>query len=89
MLNPGQAYFKWQFTQSTGNGCYRNKYVHPNDRTVPMDVDLPVFTQVNKAYTENDKRKHHSEGHCFNCSRIGHMAKECPMQITNAPIQAI
>ena len=44
-----------------------------------MDVDPPVFTQVSKAYTENDKRKHRSEGRCFNCSRIGHLAKECPM----------
>jgi len=79
MLNPGQAHFKWQFTQSNGNGCHRNKYVHPNDRTVPMDIDPPVFTQVNKAYTDDDKRKHCNEGHCFNCSRIGHMSKECPM----------
>jgi len=79
MLNPGQAHFKWQFTQSNGNGHHRNKYVHPNDRTVPMDVDPPVFTQVNKAYTDDNKRKHRSEGCCFNCSRTGHMSKECPM----------
>jgi len=80
MLNPGPAQFKWQFTRSNGNGHHRNKYVHPNDRTVPMDIDPPVFTQVNKAYTEHDKRKHRSEGCCFNCSRIGYMSKECPMR---------
>ena len=62
MLNPGQAQFKWQSTQSNGNGYHRNRYVHPNDRTVPMDVDPPVFTQVNKAYTENNKRKYCLEG---------------------------
>ena len=54
--------------------------MHPNDQVVPMDVDPPVFTQVNKAYTDNDKRKHRSEGRCYNCSRQGHMAKECPMR---------
>jgi len=79
MLNPGRAQYKWQFTKSNGNRNHRNKYVHPNDRTVPMDVDPPVFTQVNKAYTEHNKRKHRSEGRCFNCSRIGHMSNECPM----------
>jgi len=68
MLNPGRAQFKWQFTKSNGNRNHRNKYVHPNDRTVPMDVDPPVFTQVNKAYTEHNKKKHRSEGRCFNCS---------------------
>jgi len=80
MLNPGQAQFKWQFTRSNSICSHKNKYVHPNDRTVPMDVDPPVFTQVNKAYTEHNKKKHCSEGCCFNCSRIGHMSKECPMR---------
>jgi len=56
MLNPGRTQFKWQFTKSNGNRNHRNKYVHPNDRTVPMDIDPPVFTQVNKAYTEHDKK---------------------------------
>jgi hypothetical protein len=56
-----------------------------------MDVDQPVFTQINrartqanKAYTEDDKKKHRAEGRCFNCSRIGHMAKECPMRKASA-----
>jgi len=45
-----------------------------------MDIDPPVFTQINKAYTEDDKKRHHSEGRCFNCSRIGHMANQCPLK---------
>ena len=87
MLHPQKAQYKWQF-QSNNNHHYRSRH-HPNDETVPMDVDPPVFTQinrahsqVNKAYTDEDKRKHRAEGRCFNCSRIGHMARECPAKKT-------
>ena len=37
VLNPARVHFKWQFTQND-NGHNRNRYVYPNDRTVPMDV---------------------------------------------------
>src|SRR5260370_40908569 len=47
-----------------------------------MDVDPPVFTQIYKAYTEEDKRRHRDQGRCFNCSRRGHMARECPFKKT-------
>jgi hypothetical protein len=30
---------------------------HPNDETVPMDIDQPVFTEVRRAYTEADKNR--------------------------------
>jgi hypothetical protein len=55
----------------------QQSHIHPNDRTVPMDVDPPSFS-VNKAYTEEQKNKHRAEGRCFNCDRQGHMARECP-----------
>jgi hypothetical protein len=45
-----------------------------------MDIDPPVFTQVNKAYTEEDKKQHHISSRCFSCSRQGHMAKNCPFK---------
>ena len=43
-----------------------------------MDVDVESITQVYKAYTEIDKKKHCTEGRCFECSKQGHMARECP-----------
>jgi hypothetical protein len=49
-----------------------------------MDIDPPVFIQVNrayikanKAYTDDDKKTHCTYGRCFNCSKQGHMAKDC------------
>ena len=88
MLHPGRSYFKWQMQSGNRHQSRR----HPNDESVPMDIDPPVFTQinhahtsqVNKAYTEEDKRKHRIRGKCFNCSRIGHMANVCPMRKTSA-----
>jgi hypothetical protein len=46
---------------------------NPNDETVPMDIDV-----VRRAVTEDDKKKHRDQGRCFECSRQGHMARECP-----------
>ena len=43
-----------------------------------MDVDTPVFTQVNRAYTKEDKNRHKQEGQCFRCSKRDHMARDCP-----------
>jgi hypothetical protein len=38
-----------------------------------MDVDV-----VHKASTEEQKKKHRTEGRCFECSKQGHMARQCP-----------
>jgi hypothetical protein len=61
-----------------------------------MDIDPPVFTQVNrayikanKAYTDDDKKTHHTYGKCFNCSRQGHMAKDCPLKRKQQFLQSI
>jgi hypothetical protein len=83
ILRPQMHHYQWKTPRHNGNGKYRR---HPNDESVPMDVDPPVFTQVNRAYTEEDKRKHRAEGRCFRCSRIGHMARECPDRKTQ-PMQ--
>jgi hypothetical protein len=49
---------------------------HPNDETVPMDVDTVMAAQ--QAVTAEDKKKHCNEGRCYNCSKQGHLARECP-----------
>jgi hypothetical protein len=36
--------------------------------------------QANKAYTDDDKKIHYIYSKCFNCSRQGHMAKDCPLK---------
>jgi hypothetical protein len=84
ILQPDKHHYKWQY--SDNNGRHKSR-CHPNDQTVPIDVDLPVFTQVNrayikanKAYTDNDKKTHCTYGKCFNCSRQGHMVKDCPLK---------
>src|SRR6267154_4907020 len=69
-----QPYYGKSYKRSNG---HRN-YVHPNDRTVPMDIDPPVYTYVRPAYTEEDKRLLLTQGRCFNCEKQGHMARECP-----------
>src|SRR6266849_4706744 len=43
-----------------------------------MDVDQPVFAQVRRAFTEEDKQHFKAEGRCFRCDKQGHMARECP-----------
>jgi len=73
------------------SGNHHRSRRHPNDETIPIDVDPPIFMQINyactsqanKAYTEDNKHKHHSKGRCFNCSRIGHVANVCPMKETS------
>jgi hypothetical protein len=42
---------------------------------------------AHKAITEADKEKHQKEGHCFECSKQGHMARDCldqPHRLTRA-----
>ena len=66
------------FSKPRTNG--RQKWIHPNDRTVPMDVDQPTYTRVRRAYTEQDKERLRGKGACFYCEQQGHMARDCPKE---------
>lgn len=55
------------------NSSQRSSYTHPNDRSVPMDVDV-----VRRATSEDQKKKFRVEGRCFECDKQGHMARFCP-----------
>jgi len=46
---------------------------YSRDQVVPMDVD-----SIRKATTEEAKIAHRKEGRCFECSKQGHMARDCP-----------
>jgi hypothetical protein len=60
------------------NRCQR--YIHPNDKVVPMDVDPPVNTYIWRASTKADKQRLREQGKCFCCEAFGHMAQECPLK---------
>jgi hypothetical protein len=75
MMRPDQKWFQFQ-PQHQGNGRHHKR--HPNDESVPMDVDDDTYTRIYKAYSDSDKKKHRAEGRCYECSQQGHMAKHCP-----------
>ena len=73
----------WQSPKHKGGFCSHNthhhhcsSYVHPNDRSVPMDVNA-----ARKATTDEAKKKHCLEGRCYECSKQGHMARNCPNKL--------
>jgi hypothetical protein len=69
--NCGQ--FFWHCANQTGNVQPARPHLLPCD---PNAMDMSAVAQ--KAITEADKEKHWKEGHCFKCSKQGHMAQDCP-----------
>jgi hypothetical protein len=47
-----------------------------------MEVDV-----IRKAVTEKEKDEHKKEGRCFECSRQGHMARDCPYKKKQKPFR--
>jgi Zinc knuckle len=76
--DPKAMEYTWIQQKKPFQHTNRQKHIHPNNETVFMDVDPPVYTQVRKAYTEEDKNQFKKKGWCFNCNKQGHMAHECP-----------
>jgi hypothetical protein len=76
--NPGSAKFQWIGSAQQPKLQRQQRYTHPNDQVVPMDVDPPVFTQVRRANTEAEKQDYKARGACFRCNKQGHMARDCP-----------
>ena len=82
MLDPDRRKYAWVSPHAMQQ---RNRHSntpkhHPNDETVPMDVNPPVFTRVSRAYSNKDKQCYMEQGLCFKCGKKGHQARQCPNQ---------
>ena len=80
MLDADKCKYGWVLPHAMQrrNGHSNAPRHHPNDETVPMDVDPPVFTRVSRAYTDDDKQRYMEQGLCFRCGKKGHQAHQCP-----------
>jgi hypothetical protein len=68
--NRGMSF--WRRNQ-TNNAQPARPHLPPHD---PNAMDTSAV--VHKAVMEAKKEKHRREGCCFECSRQGHLARDCP-----------
>jgi hypothetical protein len=71
--NSNRGQFFWRRLNQMGNVQPARPHLPPRD---PNAMDTSAI--AHKAITEADKEKHRKEGHCFECSKQGHMAWDCP-----------
>jgi hypothetical protein len=71
--NSNHGQFFWRRSNQTGNVQPARPRLPPRD---PNAMDTSAVAR--KAITEADKEKHRKEGRCFECSKQGHMARDCP-----------
>jgi hypothetical protein len=69
--NRGQ--FFWRCPNQSGNIQPARPRLPPRD---PNAMDTSAV--VRKATTESEKEKYRKEGRCFECSKQGHMVRDCP-----------
>ena len=80
MLDTDKRKYGWVLPHAMQrcNGHSNTPRCHPNDETVPMDVDPPVFIRVSRAYSDDNKQCYMEQGLCFRCGKKGHQARQCP-----------
>ena len=68
MLDSDKRKYGWVLPRAMQrrNGHFNIPRRHPNDKTVPIDVDPPVFTRVSRAYSDDDKQRYSGWKNCPN-----------------------
>src|SRR5580692_11881474 len=64
-------------TKSSPQTHYRPQKC-PYTNGTPMEVDT-----LQKAETKEDKQKHRVKGRCYECSKQGHLVRDCPQKKSN------
>ena len=82
MLDSDKCKYRWVLpcAMQRHNRHLNTPRCHPNDETVPMDIDPLVFIRVSHTYTNEDKQCYMEQGLCFRCGKKGHQACQCPNQ---------
>ena len=80
MLDSDKRKYGWVLphTMQRHNGQSNTPRCNPNDKTVPMDINPPMFTRVSHTYSDKDKQCYMEQGLCFRCGKKGHQACQCP-----------
>ena len=58
-----------------------------------MDVDATLTSVIPgtpfQKLTDEERKKLSTEGHCFRCHQQGHMARQCPRNLTPMPLKYV
>jgi hypothetical protein len=79
-INPRFMKYQWVQPAADNNKRLTHRRCHPNDEVVPMDINPPAYTNLQRACTEADKDRLRIKGQCFYCEQQGHMSCDCPLK---------